>query len=81
MNPSGSPGPPNQSRAGLRQVVHDRCRGNGEGTIYNDGNTMTLSLCGSLLEKNEVNSFGSGIFFVSNDHTGNVVIKDSVIRG
>jgi hypothetical protein len=55
--------------------------GGSGGAIYNDGNTMTLSLCGSLLEKNEVNSFGSGIFFVSNDHTGNVVIKDSVIHG
>jgi hypothetical protein len=55
--------------------------GGSGGAIYNDGNTMTLSICGSLIEKNVVKSFGSGIFFVSNDHSGNIVIKDSVIHG
>jgi hypothetical protein len=55
--------------------------GGSGGAIYNDGNTMTLSICGSLIEKNVVESFGSGIFFVSNDHSGNIVIKDSVIHG
>jgi len=55
--------------------------GGSGGAIYNDGNTMTLSICGTLIEKNEVESYGSGIFFVSNDHSGNIVIKDSVIHG
>jgi hypothetical protein len=54
--------------------------GGSGGAIYNDGNTMTLSLCGTLIENNEVNAYGSGIFFVSNDHSGNVVITDSTIR-
>ncbi len=54
--------------------------GGSGGAIYNDGNTMTLSVCGSRLEHNEVNAFGSAIFFVSNDHSGNVVIQDSVIE-
>jgi hypothetical protein len=54
--------------------------GGSGGAIYNDGNTMTLSLCGTLIENNEVNAFGSAIFFVSNDHSGNIVIEDSVIR-
>ena len=54
--------------------------GGSGGAIYNDGLTMTLSLCGSLLEKNEVVSFGSAIFFVSNDHTGTLKIQDSMIR-
>ena len=40
---------------------------------------MTLSLCGSLVEYNEVSAFGSAIFFVSNDKTGDVAISDSVI--
>jgi len=53
--------------------------GGSGGAIYNDGNTMTLSICGSLIEYNEVNSYGSAIFFVSNDHSGNVVIDSSVI--
>jgi len=31
------------------------------------------------IEYNEVNAFGSAIFFVSNDHTGDIRIEDSVI--
>jgi hypothetical protein len=54
--------------------------GGSGGAIYNDGNTMTLSICGTGIENNEVNAYGSGIFFVSNDHSGNIVIDSSVIR-
>jgi len=53
--------------------------GGSGGAIYNDGNTMTLTVLGSLIEYNEVNEHGSAIFFVSNDHSGNIVIDDSVI--
>ena len=42
---------------------------------------MTLSLCGTRIERNEVNAYGSAIFFVSNDHSGNIVIDRSVITG
>lgn len=55
--------------------------GGSGGAIYNDGNTMTLSLCGTLIEKNEVNAFGAAIFFVTNDHSGDIRIRNSVIRG
>ncbi|WP_437282231.1 hypothetical protein WME90_17170 [Sorangium sp. So ce375] len=71
---------------------HNRALGNGGnppeagtpgggsgGAIYNDGDTMTLTLCGTRIERNEVNAHGSAIFFVSNDHTGNIVIDRSVI--
>lgn len=54
--------------------------GGSGGAIYNDGNTMTLSLCGTSIENNEVNAYGSGIFFVSNNHDGTVEITDSVVR-
>ena len=54
--------------------------GGSGGAIYNDGNTMTLSLCGTSLEYNEVNSFGAAIFFVSNNHDGTLRIEDSIIR-
>ena len=54
--------------------------GGSGGGIYNDGNTMTLSVCGTLIENNKVNDHGSAIFFVSNDHSGNIVINDSTIR-
>ena len=53
--------------------------GGSGGAIYNDGNTMTLTVLGTLIEYNEVNEHGSAIFFVSNDHTGNIVIDNSVI--
>jgi hypothetical protein len=54
--------------------------GGSGGAIYNDGNFMTLSLCGTLIEKNEVNAHGSGIFFVTNDHSGILHIDASVIH-
>jgi len=71
---------------------HNRAIGNGAnpadsgtpgggsgGAIYNDGNAMTLSMCGTRIEHNQVNAHGSAIFFVSNDHSGDIVIRDSVI--
>lgn len=54
--------------------------GGSGGAIYNDGNTMTLSLCGTLIEHNNVNAYGSAIFFISNNHDGTMRITDSVIR-
>lgn len=55
--------------------------GGSGGAIYNDGNTMTLSLCGSVISDNTVVQHGSAIFFVSNDHSGDVRIEKSTIRG
>lgn len=73
-------------------LTHNRALGNGGnpaqsgtpgggsgGAIYNDGNTMTLTLLGTRIEYNEVNAYGSAIFFVSNDHSGNIRIDESVI--
>jgi hypothetical protein len=54
--------------------------GGSGGAIYNDGNTMTLSICGSLLEHNDVKAYGSAIFFVSNNMMGTLRIHDSTIR-
>jgi hypothetical protein len=54
--------------------------GGSGGAIYNDGNTMKLSLYGTLLQNNAVNQHGSAIFFITNDHTGTLHIEDSVIR-
>ncbi|MBI1947601.1 MAG: hypothetical protein HYS27_18065 [Deltaproteobacteria bacterium] len=48
--------------------------GGSGGAIYNDGNTMTLDLCGTRIEHNQVVQHGSAIFFVSNDHSGDVRI-------
>lgn len=54
--------------------------GGSGGAIYNDGNTMTLSLCGTRIEHNTVKAYGSALFFVSNDHSGTLRITDSVIQ-
>ncbi len=53
--------------------------GGSGGAIYNDGNTMTLDLCGTRIEANDVVQHGSAIFFVSNDHSGDVQIDSSNI--
>lgn len=54
--------------------------GGSGGAIYNDGNTMTLTVLGSLIEANMVNAYGSSIFFVTNDHSGNIRIDQSTLR-
>ena len=54
--------------------------GGSGGAIYNDGNTMTLTILGTLIENNKVNAYGSAIFFVTNDHSGDIRIDNSIIR-
>lgn len=54
--------------------------GGSGGAIYNDGNTMTLTILGTRIEENEVNAFGSSIMFVSNDHSGNIIIDNATIQ-
>ncbi len=51
--------------------------GGSGGAIYNDGNTFTLSLCGVRMTRNTANEGGGAIFFVSNDKSGHLLIKDS----
>jgi hypothetical protein len=53
--------------------------GGSGGAIYNDGNEMTLSLCGVAIRDNDVVQHGSAIFFVTNNHTGDVRIDQSEI--
>jgi len=53
--------------------------GGSGGAIYNDGNEMTLSLCGTAIRDNQVVQHGSAIFFVTNNHTGDIAIDRSVI--
>jgi hypothetical protein len=53
--------------------------GNG-GAIYNDGNEIVLNITSSLIENNKANEGGSAVFFVSNNKTGSITIKDSITR-
>jgi hypothetical protein len=72
---------------------HNRALGNGgnpaeEGTpgggsgggIYSDGMSNVLEVCGTRIEDNAVNAFGSGIFFVNNDHGGRLELDSTVVR-
>ena len=54
--------------------------GGSGGAIYNDGNTFTLSLCGTLIRDNTAVEGGGAIFFVSNDRSGSLSIRDSTLR-
>ncbi len=53
--------------------------GGSGGAVYNDGNTFTLSLCGTRMENNYANEGGGAIFFVSNDRSGSLLIRDSFL--
>jgi hypothetical protein len=55
--------------------------GGSGGAIYNDGNTFTLSVCGSSLAENTANEGGGAIFFVSNDRSGTLRIDRSRLSG
>jgi predicted outer membrane repeat protein len=54
--------------------------GGSGGAIYNDGNTMTLKLDGTLVEHNTAKEGGGAIFFVSNDRTGSLKVLNSTLR-
>lgn len=54
--------------------------GNG-GAIYNDGNEIVLDIDNSLIENNLANEGGSAVFFVSNDRSGSITIRNSITRG
>ncbi len=53
--------------------------GGSGGAIYLDGNTMTLRIQGTRIERNHAREGGGGIFFVSNDRSGHLVIQSSVL--
>jgi hypothetical protein len=53
--------------------------GNG-GAIYNDGNEIVLNISSSLLENNRANEGGSAVFFVSNNKSGSLTLRDSITR-
>jgi hypothetical protein len=54
--------------------------GGSGGAIYSDGMSNELSVCGTRIEDNDVNAFGSGIFFVNNDHGGLIRLFSTTIR-
>jgi hypothetical protein len=53
--------------------------GGSGGAIYNDGNTFTLTVCGTNINHNSAVEGGGAIFYVSNDRSGSLVIQDSTL--
>lgn len=53
--------------------------GGSGGAIYLDGNTFTLSLCGTRMQGNTAREHGGAVFFVSNDRTGSMTIDRSTL--
>ena len=52
------------------------------GAIYNDGNSMTLTICGTEIRNNTASELGSGaIFFVANDLKGTIAMDQSTFTG
>ena len=54
--------------------------GGSGGAIYQDGNAFTLTLNGTVVEDNHAREGGGAVFFVSNDRTGTMTIKNSRLR-
>jgi hypothetical protein len=54
--------------------------GGSGGAIYNDGNKLTLTVCGTRIENNLANEGGGAVFYVSNEDSGTLIFKDSVLK-
>jgi len=54
--------------------------GGSGGAIYNDGNTFTLTVCGSEVTGNSASELAGAVFYVSNDRSGSVVIDRATFR-
>ena len=69
-----------RDRAGANPARPGTPGGGSGGAIYNDGNRFTLTISSSHLADNHATEGGGAIFFVSNDRTGTLAIKDSVLQ-
>jgi hypothetical protein len=62
-------------------MVEHRAAHQSGGAIYNDGDTYTLTVDGSVISGNSAREGGGAIFYVSNDRTGTMQIEHSQLRG
>jgi hypothetical protein len=54
--------------------------GGSGGAIYTDGDTFTVRIAGTIVERNHAREGGGAVFFVSNDRTGTMSIDRSILR-
>jgi hypothetical protein len=55
--------------------------GGSGGAIYNDGDRYSLKIAGTVIRNNHAREGGGAIFFVSNNNTGWLTIKNSTLHG
>jgi hypothetical protein len=55
--------------------------GGSGGAIYTDGDQYTVTIAGTIIEHNRANEGGGAVFFVSDDKTGTLAIRDSELTG
>ena len=54
--------------------------GGSGGAIYTDGDRFTVTLDGTVIRDNRAEEGGGAVFFVSNDRTGTMTIRNSTLR-
>jgi hypothetical protein len=54
--------------------------GGSGGAIYDDGDTYTLKIEGTVIRDNDAREGGGAIFFVSDDNTGKLTIENSTLH-
>jgi hypothetical protein len=54
--------------------------GGSGGAIYTDGDTFTVTLGGTIIQDNRAEEGGGAVFFVSNDRTGTMSVRNSTLR-
>lgn len=54
--------------------------GGSGGAIYMDGDAIKLTLDGTVIEKNTAAEGGGAVFFVSNNRTGTMTVRNSTLR-
>jgi hypothetical protein len=53
--------------------------GGSGGAVYTDGDTYTVTIAGTRIDHNDANEGGGALFYVSNDRTGTLSIRSSVL--
>ena len=65
---------------GANPAGHGTPGGGSGGAIYTDGDRYTVTVAGTIMSGNHAREGGGAIFFVSNDRTGTLRIKQSRLR-
>jgi hypothetical protein len=54
--------------------------GGSGGAVYTDGDDYTVTIAGTRIDHDDANEGGGALFYVSNNRTGTLTIKDSVLE-